>query len=114
MKHHMNIPKTFEGMAESAFFLALGDASYLQSLREQGDCYQQVQMAQALKKPTIMMLDRRLQPSEQEELRSCLDGLEIIGTVFFDSQNMEERVKDELGEVLERWKKRGETARADE
>lgn len=105
MKHHVDIPKTFAGMAESAIFLLLGTASYLQEIREQGDCYQQVRMARALKKPTLLILDRGLQPSEQEEIRNCLDGLEIIGTVFFDSPNMEERVKDDLGEVLERWKK---------
>jgi len=113
MKSHMNTPKTFEGMAQSAFFLVLAEASYLQDIREQGDCYQQILMAKSLKKPAILMLDRELQPSEQEEIRDCLDGLEIIGTVFFDSQMKDERVKDELKAVLERWEKRG-TARADE
>lgn len=107
MRSRMNITATFERMASSAFFLAVGEASFLRELRKQGDCYQLVLMARALKKPTVLMLDRRLQPSEQAEIRRNLDGLEIIGTVFFDSQNPEERVKDELGAVLLAWEKRG-------
>ena len=100
------ISRTFEKMAESAIFLALGTASYLQEIREHGDCYHQVIMAKALKKPTILMLDQRLLPSEHEEIRQGLNGLEIIGTVLFDSEQMEDRVQNELKEILENWKKR--------
>lgn len=104
----MNIPKTFEKVAGSAIFLALGTADYLKQVREHGDSYHQVMMARALKKPVILMLDRRLSPSERDELRECFDGLEILGTVFFDGarkeSELEESAQKELGEILVKWK----------
>lgn len=102
----MDISRTFEKVAESAVFLALGTASYLQEIREHGDCYHQVMMAKALKKPTILMLDRRLLPSEHEEIRQGLNGLEVIGTVLFDSGLKDDRIQNELKVILESWKKR--------
>jgi len=103
----MEIGRTFEKVAESTVFLALGTVSYLQEIREHGDCYHQVMMAKALKKPAILMLDQRLLPSEHEEIRQGLNGLEVIGTVLFDSEQMDDRVENELWEILENWKKRG-------
>ena len=101
----MDISRTFGKMAESAIFLALGTASYLQEIREHGDCYHQVMMAKALKKPTILMLDQRLLPSEHEEIRQALNGLEVISTVLFDSERKTEvRVQNELKEILENWR----------
>ncbi len=102
----MNVPATFESMAQSSFFLVLGEGDVVQEIRDKGDCYQQVLMARALKKPVVLMLDRQLRPLEQGELRNCLEGLEIIGTVSFDSEKMDDRVKDELGELLARWKRK--------
>ena len=106
MKRCLN---TFEKMAQSGSFLALGTIDYLREIREKGDCYEQVQMAKALKKPVILMLSEQLLPSEQEELRQNLEGLEILGTVFFDENNrskaMDERVQNELWEVFKRWEK---------
>lgn len=102
----MNVPATFESMAQSSFFLVLGEGDYLQEVRDKGDCYQQILMARALKKPVVLMLDRQLRPLEQGELRNCLEGMEIIGTVSFDSKEMDDRVKDELGELLASWKKK--------
>ena len=102
----MDTGRTFEKVAESAVFLALGTASYLQEIREHGDAYHQVMMAKALKKPTILMLDQRLLPSEHEEIRQCLNGLEVIGTVLFDSEQMDDRVGNKLREILENWKTR--------
>lgn len=58
----MDISRTFEKMAGSAIFLALGTVSYLQEIREHGDCYHQVMMAKALKKATILMLDKKRHP----------------------------------------------------
>jgi hypothetical protein len=101
----MNVPATFESMAQSSFFLVLGEGDVVQEIRDKGDCYQQILMARALKKPVVLMLDRQLRPLEQGEMRNCLEGLEIIGTVFFDSEKMDDRVKDELRELLGSWKK---------
>ena len=105
-KTRMNVALTFETVAQSAFFLMLGEGSALQELRDRGDCYQQVLMARALKKPVVLMLDRMLRPLEQQEVRNCLEGMEIIGTVSFDSENIDDRARGELGEMLERWKKK--------
>lgn len=102
----MNVPATFEGMARSSFFLMLGEGDVVQEIRDKGDCYQQILMARALKKPVVLMLDRQLRPLEQGELRNCLEGLEIIGTVSFDSEKMDDRAKDELGELLGSWKRK--------
>ena len=102
----MNVPATFEAMAQSAFFLMLGEGSALQELRDKGDCYQQVLMARALKKPVVLMLDRQLRPLEHSEIRNCLEDREIIGTVYFDSKNMDDSVRDRLQVLLERWKKK--------
>jgi len=102
----MNVPVTFETMAQSAFFLVIGTGDYLQELRDRGDCYQQVRMARALKKPVVLMLDRQLRPLEQSEIRNCLENMEIIGTVFFDSNHRDDGVKDELLELWERWKRK--------
>ena len=101
----LNVPATFESMAQSSFFLVLGEGDVVQELRDKGDCYQQILMARALKKPVVLMLDRQLRPLEQGEIRNCLEDMEIIGTVSFDSKEMDDRVKDELGELLERWRK---------
>lgn len=108
MVRHIDIAKTFELMAGSAVFLALGAKSFLQEVREHGDCYHQVMMAKALKKPTILMLDQRLLPSEHEEIRQSLSGLEVIGTVLFDSERLgdralDERIQNELKEILDGW-----------
>jgi len=105
-KTRMNVALTFETVAQSAFFLMLGEGSALQELRDRGDCYQQVLMARALKKPVVLMLDRMLRPLEQQEVRNCLEGMEIIGTVSFDSENIDDRARGELGEMLERWQKK--------
>jgi len=103
----LNVAVTFDRLAQSAFFLVIGTGDYLQEVRDKGDCYQQILMARALKKPIILMLDRQLRPLEQAEIRNCLEGMEIIGAVFFDSKhNRDDRVKDELGELLERWKRK--------
>lgn len=102
----MNVPATFEGIAQSATFLVIGTGDYLQEARDKGDCYQQILMVRALKKPVILMLDRKLHPLEQAEIRNCLEGMEIIGTVFFDSKHMDDRVRDQLQDLLERWKKK--------
>jgi hypothetical protein len=102
----MNVPATFESMAQSSFFLVLGVGDVVQEIRDKEDCYQQIRMARALKKPVVLMLDRQLRPLEQEELYNCLEGLEIIGTVSFDSEKMDDRVKDELGDLLAGWKKK--------
>ncbi len=102
----MNVAATFETIAQSAFFLMLGEGSALQELRDRGDCYQQVLMARALKKPVVLMLDRQLRPLEHAEIRNCLEGMEIIGTVSFDSKKMDNRVRDRLQELMERWKKK--------
>jgi len=101
----MNVPETFETMAQSAFFLMLGEAGALQQLRDRGDCYEQILMARGLKKPVLLMLDRQLRPLEQAEIRNCLENMEIIGTVFFDSKHMDDSVRDRLQVLLERWKK---------
>jgi len=102
----MNVAATFESMAQSSFFLVLGEGDVVQEVRDKGDCYQQILMARALKKPVVLMLDRQLRPLEQGELRNCLEGMEIIGTVSFDSKEMDDRVKDELGKLLASWKKK--------
>jgi len=106
VKRRMNVAATFESMAQSSFFLVLGEGDVVQEIRDKGDCYHQILMARALKKPVVLMLDRQLRPLEQGEMRNCLEGLEIIGTVFFDSEKMDDRVKDELGELLASWKKK--------
>ena len=102
----MNVPATFESMAQSSFFLVLGEGDVVQEIRDKGDCYQQILMARALKKPVVLMLDRQLRPLEQGELRNYLEGLEIIGTVSFDSKEMDDRVKDNLEDILKRWKRK--------
>ncbi|MBA7662001.1 hypothetical protein ES703_70023 [subsurface metagenome] len=102
----MDISRTFEKMAESGVFVVLGTASYLQEIRKHGDCYHQVMMAKALRKPAILILDQRLLPSECEELRQGLNGLEVIGTVLVDSEHLEDRALNELKEIMETWKKR--------
>jgi hypothetical protein len=93
-------------MAQSSFFLVLGEGDVVQEIRDKGDCYQQILMARALKKPVVLMLDRQLRPLEQGELRNYLEGLEIIGTVSFDSKEMDDRVKDNLEDILKRWKRK--------
>lgn len=103
----MDVAATFERMAQSSFFLMLGEGDVVQEIRDKGDCYQQILMARALKKPVVLMLDRQLRPLEQEELRNCLEGMKIIGTLFFDSEKMDDRVRDQLQDLLERWKGRG-------
>jgi len=105
-KTRMNVALTFETMAQSAFFLMVGEGGALQELRDRGDCYQQVRMARALKKPVVLMMDRMLRPLEQQEIQNCLEGMEIIGTVSFDSENIDDRARGELGEMLERWQKK--------
>ena len=102
----MNVPATFESMAQSSFFLVLGEGDVVQEIRDKGDCYQQILMARALKKPVVLMLDRQLRPLEQGELRNYLEGMEIIGTVSFDSKEMDDRVKDNLEDILKRWKRK--------
>ncbi len=102
----MNVAVDFERMAQSSTFLVIGTDDYLQEVRDKGDGYQQILMARALKKPVVLMLDRQLRPLEQQEIRNCLEGMEIIGTISFDSKEMDGRVKGELGGLLERWKRK--------
>jgi len=92
----MDVSRVFEGVAESGVFIALGTSGYLEELREHGDCYHQLMMAKALKKPAILMLDKRLLPSEREEIRQGLNGLKVIGTVLFDREKLEDRALNEL------------------
>ena len=101
----MDVGRNFEGIAQSGIFLVLGTASYLQEIRGHGGCYQQVMMAKALGKPVILMLDQRLLPSEHDEIRRRLSGIEIIGSVLFDSEHLDDRVANELREILEKWKR---------
>jgi len=60
-----NSGTTFEKIAESEFFFVLGIAHSLLDLRDHGTCHEQVQMAKALKKPTLLMLDQRLYPIDR-------------------------------------------------
>lgn len=105
VKTRMNIHATFENMVQSSFFLVLGERTFVNNFRDKGDCYQQILMARALKKPVILMEDRQLQPLERIEMHSFLEGMEIIGTVSFDSKTMDDKVLYEMREILERWKK---------
>ena len=44
----------------------------------------------------LLMLCEGSAFQEQAEMRNCLEGMEIIATVSFDSKNLDDRVRDEL------------------
>lgn len=108
MARRMNVTATFDGIASSAVFLALGTADYLREIREKGPCYQQVEMARALRKPCVLMVSKHLTPQEQEELRQSLDGLEVVGTFEVDEKakrnlGVDAKDQDELIRIFERF-----------
>jgi hypothetical protein len=111
MSRRMNVPATFDGIASSHVFIALGTPDYLRELRDHGDAYLQVEMARALRKPAILMMSVHLTPQEQEELRHYLDVLEIAGTFHIDEKakgnlGVNAKDQDELIKIFERYNPR--------
>jgi len=96
--------KTFEMVANSRIFLALGTADYLEELRnDQSDQAQQVKMAKALKKRVIVLVDSNLSLEQEDELRTFFRDFDTVIEVMVDPSHRNwgklKAVLDEMGLV---------------
>lgn len=81
----MNKQATFEAIASSGIFLALGTAHFLEDLRnDKSDPAQQVKMAKALRKRVLLLIDSNLSPGQKDELRTFFNDFETVREVIFD------------------------------
>jgi len=94
--------KTFEMVAKSKVVLALGTTAYLEELRnDQSDLAQQVNMAKALKKGVILIVDSGLSPEQKDELRTFFRDFDTVKEVMLDQSHNDwgklEAVLKEMG-----------------
>ena len=102
----MNVNEAFARMAKSEFFLVAGTGAALQELRNKGDIYHHILMAEALRKPVILMLNGDLRPLERAEFLKALERVELIGTIYFNLDSSSDQAKKRLERLLASWRKK--------
>lgn len=90
----------FDTLSKSRVLVVVANQGFLRELREQGDCYEQIRMARALKKPAVLLLVKELTAPEQEEARQSLNGLEVLAELPYDESKPAGQVAREIHEIL--------------